>query len=561
MIKVTGKQHWNNHIVKRHAPIRMHHAPIRVAPTSGARGAKAQAQPAPMSQHAWFQRAKDAGKAKAKEVAEREEVLARNSQVDEEDAAPVPPPPAPFLPPPRVQRVVTVAPPQAPLTEPARNESLVVLLQRRIDEYRGDLLSFDPPPALRYVCPGYSIELPIPVAMNYPHALGTLHLTSSIWAAPGWSSPDEEGNVRALEPMRCLGFTDAQDKPCDNCELLKGDTRLQSVILRAWDRSIHFGTTNDVYLTMNQQALRLKHRRTLFCNLELALMPLRSKLRRLLKLPGIVDRITTALASGNIARLHVVMRRLRKRNATPSSVAKMIERAAAGYVPKGDQEREDFQKAFLLSALGGQRALRIAMVVHGAPSKRDTMRTKLFDVPRHYTTIGPLLVDQEHATRELIYHVRIFKAAHEATPTDIAAWHFQFDNVGNDERLRYSTHATFGGVQCIARESTFNGSTQIRCYNDFLRIKQSVEDGEILITKETTVLIAIRNTKQPFILPLFSSGTAKLRGYGKGAQDQAFMVQQVRVWQYCRRHEYGSVRMLRLRARARVRVCVGQYGC
>ena len=86
-----------------------------------------------MSQHAWFQRAKDAGKAKAKQVAEREEVLARNSQVDEEDAAPVPPPPAPFLPPPRVQRVVTVAPPQAPLTEPARNESLVVLLQRRID--------------------------------------------------------------------------------------------------------------------------------------------------------------------------------------------------------------------------------------------------------------------------------------------------------------------------------------------------------------------------------------------------------------------------------------------
>ena len=55
------------------------------------------------------------------------------------------------------------------------------LLQRRIDEYRGDLLSFDPPPAQRYVCPGYSLELPIPVAMNYPHAPGTLHLTSSTW--------------------------------------------------------------------------------------------------------------------------------------------------------------------------------------------------------------------------------------------------------------------------------------------------------------------------------------------------------------------------------------------
>ena len=99
-------------------------------------------------------------------------------------------------------------------------------------------------------------------------------------------------------------------------------------------------------------------------------MPLLSMLRRLLKLRAVVDRITTALASGNIARLHVVMRRLRKRNATPSSVAKMVERAAAGYAPKGDQESEDFQQAFLLSALGGQRALRIAMVAHGAPSNQ-----------------------------------------------------------------------------------------------------------------------------------------------------------------------------------------------
>ena len=526
LTKVTGNKHWNNHIAKHHAPKKV--APAKVT-SSAARGAKASAPPATTGAISpWFDRAREAGKAQSKAIQSREQVIARNDQVDEEDAEPVPPPPAPFVPPPRVQRVVTVTP-LAPLTEPTHNESLVTLLQRRIGEYRIDLLSAGPPPAERYVCPGYSLEFPMPVALNYPHAVGTLHLTSPKWSAVGWSSPDDEGNVRALKPTSCLGFVNVQDQPCRNCELLKGDTRLQTLVLRAWDRSIHFGTTNDSFLTMSQQTLRLQHRRALYAGLERRLMPLLSKLRRLLKLRAVVDRITTALASGNVARLHVVMRRLRKRNATPSSVAKMVERAAAGYVPKGDQEREDFQQAFLLSALGGQRALRIAMVAHGAPSKRDIMRTKLFDVPRHYTTVGPLLIDQEHSTRELLYHVSVFKASEEATPAGIAAWHFQFDNVANDERLRYSTHPTFGGTQCIARESTFSGSTQIRSYNDFLKIKQGVEDGEILITKETTVLIAIRNTKLPFILPLFSSGTAKLRGYGKGAQDQAFMVQQVRV--------------------------------
>ena len=52
------------------------------------------------------------------------------------------------------------------------------------------------------------------------------------------------------------------------------------------------------------------------------------------------------------------------------------------------------------------------------------MRTKLFDVPRHYTTVGPLLIDQEHSTRELLYHVSVFKAPEKATPAGIAAWHF-----------------------------------------------------------------------------------------------------------------------------------------
>ena len=114
------------------------------------------------------------------------------------------------------------------------------------------------------------------------------------------------------------------------------------------------------------------------------------------------------------------------------------------------------------------------------------------------------------------------------------AWHEFFDNVNMDERLRYSVNATFGGCHGIGRESTFSGSAVIRSWNDVKVIEQALESGEIILTKETTVLIAIRNSDPPVIVPLFSSGTAKVKGYGKAHQDQAFMLEQVSV--RARRH-------------------------
>ena len=66
-----------------------------------------------------------------------------------------------------------------------------------------------------------------------------------------------------------------------------------------------------------------------------------SKLSRLLKRPSAVDRITTALATGNCKKVHVIIRRLRAKNATPAAYAKMLERAADGYV-RAALERSDF---------------------------------------------------------------------------------------------------------------------------------------------------------------------------------------------------------------------------
>ena len=91
------------------------------------------------------------------------------------------------------------------------------------------------------------------------------------------------------------------------------------------------------------------------------------KLTRLLQRPSAVDRITSALATGNCKKVRVIMRRLRAKNATPAAFVKMLERAADGYVPKGGVDRKGFAKAFLHLALGGQRALRLQMAEDDAP--------------------------------------------------------------------------------------------------------------------------------------------------------------------------------------------------
>jgi hypothetical protein len=271
----------------------------------------------------------------------------------------------------------------------------------------------------------------------------------------------------------------------------------------------------------------MKHRQKLHHNLELRLMSGSSELNRLLKRLSAVDRITTALATGNCKIVHVIMRRLRAKNATPAAYAKMLERAADGYVPKGGADRKAFAKAFLHLALGGWRALRLGMVEDGEPTRREIFRSKLFEVPRHYATVGPLLVDEDYATRALIHHANQHLSTAEDDEGRKYAWHELFDNVNMEKRLRYSVNAIFGGCHGIGREPAFSGSTVIRSWNDVKVIEQALESGEILLTKETTVLIAIRNSHPPVIVPLYSSGTAKVKGYGKAHQGKAFVLEQV----------------------------------
>ncbi len=249
-----------------------------------------------------------------------------------------------------------------------------------------------------------------------------------------------------------------------------------------------------------------------------------SAMRRLTKIPTAVDRIVAALATGKLARLHIIAQRLLRDGATVAKVAKMVEAASRGFVPKGEFSRKEFQKAFVLFKLGGARACQVNKMTDGGPSKRAVQTQDIFKVVRHLTCSGVLTI---LTMRENLQQW----AASAPKPKKPSLWHMLFDNINAEERLRYSTAAVGGGLRGAARESTFQGDMRIRSYTDVKRIEQALQDGEIILAKEVTLVVLARNSKLTAIIPLFSSGTPKLKGYKKGAEDQGFIVTKgLEIW-------------------------------
>jgi hypothetical protein len=245
-----------------------------------------------------------------------------------------------------------------------------------------------------------------------------------------------------------------------------------------------------------------------------------SKLRKLHKVASTVDRIVSALASKKLPRLQKIALRLKQSGATAATIAKQFDRAVEGYVPRGDFDRLDYQKAFVQLALGGRRALRLAMVDDGAPSQSSIRRRKIVDVPRHVACAGSLQINSLRLNLK-----RTFPLSRQSAQ---AVHHVVMDNVNVEERMRYSYDngddgEKTGGLR-IARESTFDGDLTIKSYADAMVIGQALDDGEILLSKEVTVVCMVRNSNPPRVAPLFTSGTAKVKGYGNGAGDLAWIV-------------------------------------
>jgi hypothetical protein len=162
----------------------------------------------------------------------------------------------------------------------------------------------------------------------------------------------------------------------------------------------------------------------------------------------------------------------------------------------------------------------LAMVDDGAPSQSSIRRRKIVDVPRHVACAGSLQVNS--------LRVNLRRTFGSSRPSALAVHHLVMDNINVDERLRTSfdngvDDEETGGLR-IARESTFAGDLTIKSYADAMVIGQALNDGEILLSKEVTVLCMVRNSSPPRVVPLFTSGTAKVKGYGNGAGDLAWIV-------------------------------------
>ena len=88
-------------------------------------------------------------------------------------------------------------------------------------------------------------------------------------------------------------------------------------------------------------------------------------------------------------------------------------------------------------------------------------------------------------------------------PDHLAFHHLAFGNANNGERLRYSTSIVGGGMR-VARESSFEGALAIRSYSNAMRLTRALDDGELILAKETAVLCIIRNDKSAPIIPAIS---------------------------------------------------------
>ena len=469
---------------------------------------------------------------------EREE---RNKELTEAKQAGVEPPPPP--PPPPLARTAR-PPPPPPLPRAAlpavqqRSDDFLETIdgalqsqQRLIDRYArllaqagvangsdddlGDAVGAARCPR---VCRGFSLKLGPRVGASYPYGLDD--------TSPAWTLPDGQGRVRACGERPCEGIVTDENESCGACERLKGDQRLVRLQQRAVDPELYRRSgINNKFLTHDQLASRVHHHRTKASESYFTLAKTSREARRLQVTASAFSRVTAALATQKLPRVHIAIKRLLDRGATATAIAKQMERCVDGYVPRGEFTETDYQKAWLSLKLGGQRMLRLQMVDDGACSKSQLYRQTILDVPRHFPCRGTLLVNSLRYNLDQCFG---------KPPPDgkMALHHALIDNINLDERLTYQFGAPALGGVLMARESTFQGDPTITRVEDLARLQRAFDNEEILVPKEATVVAIVRNGPDSPIFSVFSSGTAKLKGYELSADDLGWISRKTKeIWQ------------------------------
>ena len=186
------------------------------------------------------------------------------------------------------------------------------------------------------LCSGYLIQLPGHVPANY-HG----HL-ERVMEVP-WTYPDRASRVFALT---CAGIVSGDAAACTECAKPSTLVSLQRVVARASDPGIHRPHTTNEYLTPAQEQVRFEiHQEREFL---LRLKLHKAGVRPVAAMSPTTDmkRILVALATGKAMRMHVIAKRLLKKNAKPSAVVRMVEEAADGYVPRGERTQAIAPRSF-----------------------------------------------------------------------------------------------------------------------------------------------------------------------------------------------------------------------
>ena len=385
-------------------------------------------------------------------------------------------------------------------------------------------------------CSGVRLDIEDPIFDNYPfqlHSLRVLEIT--------WQTPDENGTVHS---KACTVWSEYQI--CEPCTELTVNSAFIQLQTRSKTPDLHLSTINDKYLTLNQLNKRLEARRQISNQVRLKLHISNSLLKRYMRHNTEYDRILRTISENKIKRLPNFLGRLLHEEKKPSAILKLVVKAvhSTGYSRKDPYTDDEVDKSMALLILGGKRAVKLQQMTEGGPSKR------FLELRNSREKKGFIACSGRLNDVSLLYNVKNFVNSIEPPP-EKHAWHLLMDNVNVDERLRYATTGgkQLGGVKGIARESQFNGSLVILNANDFEYIRQSFVDGKLVLAKEMTVVVAIRNSPVPIIVPLYASGTSKQKGSNAADAQREMLRDSIRVWDKFAAESFGDIISVFLRPR------------
>ncbi len=324
-----------------------------------------------------------------------------------------------------------------------------------------------PPPATPKPCPGYNLDIPdgcSPYA-TYPFGLhaqqmlpwdisisscGTVYLRSRTCTEAGVPSSSNMDDTR----------------PCRNCAQLESNSTLASIVDRMRNgihentphRYLPFASLGDLLQRKNTQIDRLR-----FENLNMT----RTLLSRARTIDG-HKRFVRAVASSDVhSRVHKVVSVARSNSMSVHAIVARIDQANARVYSSRTYDEIDYQRAYLLWKLGGQRAADLGSRALGLPSLSATRRK---------FTSSPIIASATFPTvEEMVENLKIVLPLSCLTDLN-AAFAIEVDELKTEKRFRWDPYTNM--ILGVCREHGHLCSLEFRSVDEVRAL------GEKLCTQE-----------------------------------------------------------------------------